>query len=118
MKTARNFAILALVALAIVAIPGGSAAASTIGTIVGIAILASLAVAGMRLYQRYRYTLESLPELDRVVLYASLAAVALAWVAVPRFRSVGAAGWLGLVAILALASFGIYWVFMRARRYD
>ena len=118
MKTARNFAILALIALAIVVIPGGSAAANTVATIVGIALFAAIAAAGLRLYRQHRFTLESLPDLDRFVLYASIAIAFLAFVALPRFQSVGGAGWLIFIAVLALASFGGFWVFSRARRYD
>lgn len=118
MKTARNFGIIALVALALAVIPGGGSALSVAGTVLGIGFFASIAYFGYRLYRERRFTLETLPELDRGVLYASIAAGFLAWVALPRFRDLGLGGWLAFIAVLALASAGVFWVYTRARRYD
>jgi hypothetical protein len=117
-RTARAFAIVALIALALAVAPGGGAALNVIGALLGIAFFASIAFLGYRLYRDRRFTLETLPELDRVVLYGSIAAGFLAWVALPRFRDLGIGGWLAFIAILAAASGGVFWVFTRARRYD
>lgn len=117
MRTARNFAIVALIALVLAAAPGGGHTLSVILSLLGVAFAASIAFFGYRLYRERSFTLESLPDLDRLVLYASIAAGFLAWVALPRFKDLGIGGWLAFIAILALASAGVFWVYTRARRY-
>jgi hypothetical protein len=118
MRTARNFAIIALVALVLAVAPGGGSALNVVAVILAIGFATSIAAFGFRLYRERRFTLDSLAELDRFVLYASIAAGFLDWVAFPRFRSLGAGGWIPFIGVLALASGGVYWVFVRARRYD
>jgi hypothetical protein len=111
-KVARNIAIIALIAAAVVILPGGGPAVNVILTVIGIAFFAAIAILGYRLYMENRFTLDALPERDRAVLYVSVAVAALAFAASSRW------GVLVFIALLALASYGVFWVIMQQRRYD
>jgi len=115
-KTARNFAILALVAAAFAFLPGGSSTVSVILTLLTIAFLSVIAFAGYRLYREHRFTLESLEQHLRLILYASIGLAFLAFAAYPRL--VPGPGILVFIGLLAIASFGAYWVFTQSRKYD
>jgi hypothetical protein len=118
-RNALNFTILALVALGFSVLPGGNSTLRVVLTLLGIAFFAAIALLGYRLYREHRFTLDSLEERDRLVLYASVALAFLTFVASRRLFSVqGGLGVLAFVALLALASYGVFWVFQRSRRYD
>jgi hypothetical protein len=112
MKTARNIAIIALVAAAVVVIPGGGPAVNVILTVIGIAFFAAIALLGYRLYMENRFTLDALPTRDRTILYVSVAIAMLGFAGANRW------GVLVFVALLALASYGVFWVIMQQRRYE
>src|SRR5207248_10065708 len=59
-KTARNIAIIALLAAAVVVLPGGGPAVNVLLTVIGIAFFAAIALLAYRLYMENRFTLESL----------------------------------------------------------
>jgi Kef-type K+ transport system membrane component KefB len=111
-KTARNIAIIALIAAAVVVIPGGGPAVNVILTVIGIAFFAAIALLGYRLYMENRFTLDALPTRDRTILYVSVAIAMLGFAGASRW------GVLVFVALLALASYGVFWVIMQQRRYD
>jgi hypothetical protein len=111
-KTARNIAIIALIAAAVVVIPGGGPAVNVILTVIGIAFFAAIALLGYRLYMENRFLLDSLSMRDRAVLYISVALALLGFAGASRW------GVLVFVALLALASYGVFWVIMQQRRYD
>src|SRR3954467_15816117 len=114
-----NFTILALVALGFTALPGGTATLNVILTLLGIAFFTAIALLGYRLYREHRFTLDSLAERERLVLYGSVALAFLTFVASRRlFTMRGGLGVLIFLALLALASYGVFWVFTRSRRYD
>jgi hypothetical protein len=114
-----NFAILALVALAFTVLPGGNATLNVILTLLGIVFFAAIALLGYRLYREHRFTLDSLEERERLVLYASVALAFLTFVASKRlFQMSGGLGVLIFLGLLGLASYGVFWVFQRSRRYD
>ena len=117
MRTARNFAILALVALALVLLPGGGATLSVILTLLTIAFFAAIGMLGYRLYKENRFTLDSLEDRARLVLYCSIALALLAFTATRRLFELGAAGVLAWLALLGLASYGVFWVYVRSREY-
>lgn len=118
MKAARNFAIVALVALIIAAAPGGGAFARGVLTLLGIAFFAGIAMFGYRLYREHRFTLESLPDLDRLVLYCAVGLAFLTFAGWPRLQSIGGFGWIVGILLFGVASLGVFWVIARARRYD
>jgi drug/metabolite transporter (DMT)-like permease len=114
-----NFAILALVALGFALLPGGASTLNVLLAILGIVFFAAIALLGYRLYREHRFTLDSLAERERIVLYSSVGLAFLAFVAARRLLSLsGGIGVLVFLALLGLASYGAYWVFVRSRRYD
>jgi drug/metabolite transporter (DMT)-like permease len=114
-----NFTILALVALGFSVLPGGDATLNVILTLLGIVFFAAIALLGYRLYREHRFTLDSLAEVERLVLYGSIALAFLTFVASKRlFNMSGGLGVLIFLALLGLASYGVFWVFQRSRRYD
>jgi predicted Kef-type K+ transport protein len=107
------------VALGFSVLPGGNATLNVLLTLLGIAFFAAIALLGYRLYREHRFTLDSLGERERLVLYASVALAFLTFVAARRlFNMSGGLGALIFLALLALASYGVFWVFQRSRRYD
>lgn len=118
-RHAINFSILALVALAFTTLPGGGATLNVALTLLGIIFFAAIALLGYRLYREHRFTLEALAERERIVLYASVALAFLTFVASKRLFSLnGGIGVLVFLALLGLASYGVFWVFTHSRRYD
>ena len=111
MKVARNVAIIALIAAAVVVIPGGGPAVNVILTVIGIAFFAAIALLGYRMYMENRFTLDALPMRDRAVLYVSIAIALLGFAGASRW------GVLVFIAMLALAYYGVFWVIMQQRRY-
>lgn len=119
MRNAVNFAILALIALAFTVLPGGGSTLNVILTLLGIVFFAAIALFGYRLYREHRFTLDSLAERERLVLYGSVALAFLTFVASRRlFALSGGLGVLIFLALLALASYGVFWVLQRSQRYD
>ena len=112
MKTLRNIAIIALLAAAVVVLPGGGPAVNVLLTIIGIAFFAAIALLGYRLYMENRFTLDALELRERIVLYVSVAVALLGFAGANRW------GVLVFVALLALASYGVFWVIMQQRRYE
>ena len=117
-KTALNFAIIALVALAITALPGGGPTVDVVFTLITIAFFAAIAMLGYRLYREHHFTLDSLESRQRLVLYASVGLAFLTFTATQRLFDEGGAGVLVWIALLCLASDGVFWVFMQSRRYE
>ena len=117
MTAARNFGILALLALVLVVAPGGGPALEVILTLLTIAFFASIAFLGYRLYREHRFTLESLADRERLVLYASIGLAFLTFVGTARLWDVGGGGVIIWLALLGLASYGVFWVFQRSRDY-
>jgi drug/metabolite transporter (DMT)-like permease len=118
-RNALNFAIVALIALGFSVLPGGGSGLQVILTLLGIVFFAAIALFGYRLYREHRFTLEALADRERLVLYGSVALAFLTFVASQRlFNLRGGLGVLIFLALLALASYGVFWVFTQSRRYD
>ncbi|MEA2411129.1 MAG: hypothetical protein QOC77_1690 [Thermoleophilaceae bacterium] len=118
-RQALNVAIVLLVALGFAVLPGGNATLNVLLTLLGIVFFAAIALLGYRLYREHHFTLDSLEDRDRLVLYASVALAFLTFVASRRLLNAsGGLGVLAFLALLALASYGVFWVFQRSRRYD
>jgi drug/metabolite transporter (DMT)-like permease len=119
MRTALNFAIIALIALGFSVLPGGNSTLRVLLTLLGIVFFAAIAMFGYRLYREHRFSLDALGERERLVLYASVAIAFFTFVASRRlFALSGGLGVLLFLGLLGLASFGVFWVFQRSRRYD
>ncbi|HUB76106.1 MAG TPA: hypothetical protein VL977_03570 [Solirubrobacteraceae bacterium] len=115
MKHARNFAILALIALAVVVIPGGAQATGLVDGILSIAIAALLAYFVGRLYRDRRIDLYGLGDLDRGILYASLAGLVVVGAAAQSFGTT--LGALVLAVLLAACGAGLVRVYQAWRSY-
>jgi hypothetical protein len=116
---ALNFAIVALIAALFAFAPGGGPVLAVILTLLGIVFLGAIAFFGYRLYREHRFTLESLEQVERLVLYASVGLAFLAFTA--RYGVLlgrGGAGTLTFILLLAIAAGGVFWVFTHSRRYE
>lgn len=118
MKTARNFAIVALVALGLTVLPGGGPTLDVILMLLTITFFVALAVFGYRMYREHRFTLDSLEPPVRLVLYGSVGLAFLTFTATQRLFDLGGGGLLIWLALLALCSYGVFWVYTRYQRYE
>jgi hypothetical protein len=115
---AWKFGVIALIALALVALPGGGRALDVVLTLLTIAFFTAIAVILYRLYGQYRIDLESLSDGLRFVLYGSIGLALLTFTATDRLFDTGGAGVLVWFALLALASYGLFFVWTRYRSYS
>ena len=118
MRTWASFGVVALIALAVVVLPGGGSALNVAVTVLTIAFFVAIGMLGYRMYRENRFTLDSLEERDRLVLYVSIALAFLAFTATRRLFDAGGLGVLAWLAMLAFASYGVFWVILRSRRYE
>jgi ABC-type transport system involved in cytochrome c biogenesis permease subunit len=119
MRSAVNFAIVALVALGFSALPAGNDTLNVLLTLAGVVFFAAIAMFGYRLYREHRFSLDALEQRERLVLYASVALAFLTFAASRRlFHLSGGLGFLLFVGLLGLASYGGFWVYQRSRRYN
>jgi hypothetical protein len=117
MQFAWKFGVVALVALVLVVLPGGGAALDVALTVLTIFFFAAIALLVYRFYRERRFELDSLEPAQRLVLYASLGLAALTLTATNRLFDAGGAGILAWLALLALCSYGIFWVWTKYRSY-
>src|SRR3954470_8602210 len=100
-RQAVNFTVLLLVALGFSVLPGGNATLNVLLTLLGIVFFTVIALLGYRLYREHRFTLDSLAERERLVLYGSIALAFLTFVASKRlFNETGGLGVLLFLALL------------------
>jgi len=117
LKGLRNFAIVALIALALFVLPGGGSALRVMLSLLAIAFFVAIAFVGVRLYRENQLTLESLSERERLVLYASIGLAFITFVASRRLFDIGGGGAVLWLALLGLASYGVYWVWRHSQEY-
>ena len=116
MQFAWKFGVIMLVALGLEVLPGGGNALDVVLTLLTIAFFAAIAFLVYRLYRQYGFELDSLDSSLRLGLYGSLALAVLTFTATDRLFDVGGAGVLVWFALLALASYGLYWVWTLYRK--
>ena len=117
MKFALQFLVVMLVALVITVAPGGGAALDGLFAVLVLGFLVAIALLGRRLYGEHRLLLDSLDDRARLVLYGSVALAFLTFAATGRLFGAGAPGAIAWFALLALCSYGVYWVYMRSRTF-
>jgi drug/metabolite transporter (DMT)-like permease len=115
---AWKFGVIALVALLLVVLPGGGNALDVLLTALTIVFFAAIALLVARLYRQYRLDIETLEPNVRLALYGSLAIALLTFTGTQRLFDAGGAGVLLWFALLALASYGLFWAWTRYRRYE
>jgi hypothetical protein len=116
MKSLRNVAILVVLAIAVVAVPGGSDTAGLIGAVFSLLFFGLFAYFAGRLYRDHRVDVYGLGDADRVILYVSLGAIVLILAATGRLTA-SPAGTLIEIAALALCAGGLLRVFRNWQRY-
>jgi hypothetical protein len=115
---AWKFGVIALVALALAVLPGGGNALDVVLTALTIVFFAAIALLVARLYRQYRLDIESLDANIRLALYGSLAIAVLTFTGTDRLFDAGGGGVLAWFALLAVASYGLFWAWTRYRRYE
>ena len=118
MQFAWKFGVVMLVALALTVLPGGGGALDVVLTLLTVAFFGAIAFLVFRLFRQYHFELETLDSSLRLVLYGSLGLAVLTFTATDRLFDTGGAGVLLWFALLAAASYGIFWVWTRYRRYE
>ena len=118
MELAWKFGLIALVALGLTVLPGVGNALDVVLTALTIVFFAAIALLVARLYRQYRLDIESLDPNIRLALYGSLAIAVLTFTGTDRLFDAGGAGVLVWFALLAVASYGLFWAWTRYRRYE
>lgn len=110
MKTARNVAIVLVIAAAVYALPGGGRAASTFEAVLLVAFGVGIGYLGMRFYRESRIAVHSLGDRYRAMLYAALALGAFALIARARMwqTGLGELVWFLLVGLVVYALITVY----------
>jgi drug/metabolite transporter (DMT)-like permease len=112
-ELAWKFGVVGLVALALVVLPGGGNALDVMLTALTIVFFAAIALLVARLYRQYRLDIETLDSNIRLALYGSLAIAVLTFTATDRLFDAGGGGVLAWFALLAVASYGLFWAWTR-----
>ncbi len=110
LKTARNVGILLLLAAAVAYLPGGTRAALTFQTILGVAFMIGLGLAGMYFYRQNRIAIYSLGDRRRALLYGVLGVGVVTVAAKPRMweTGVGKFAWFVLLGLVVYTLFALY----------
>lgn len=116
MRTARNVAIIALLAVPVAFVPGGGEVADGILAALLLAFLAAIGAVGFQLYRQSRLTLSSLSESRLALLYGALGMIALMIAGRDELTDTGA-GTLLWIGLLAASAGAIFWVWREASTY-
>ena len=118
MQFAWKLGVVALIALAFTVLPGGGNALNVVLALLSIMFLTAIALLGYRLYHQYRLDIDTLEPNVRLALYGSIGLAILTIVGTNRLFDVGGAGIIAWFALLALCSYGIYWVWLQYRSWS
>jgi hypothetical protein len=115
-KNLRNAAIVAVIAGAVFAIPGGGRAASTFETVLFVVFGVAIGYLGLRLYREHRVALHSLGDRYRALVYGAVALGAIAVIGRQRMwqTSLGELVWFVLVGLVV---YGLLATYRHARSY-
>ena len=116
-RVTLEFLAVLLIALAFTVTPGGDSTLQVILAILSIGFFVAIALLGYRLYRENTFTLQGLTDLQRGVLYASVGGAFLVFAAAERLFEVGGGGVVVWIGLLALCSYGIFWVWQSSRDY-
>ena len=105
------------IALVFTVAPGGGSTLNVMLAILSIAFFVAIALLGYRLYRENSFTLDSLTDTQRGVLYASVGGAFLTFAAAERLFNWGGGGVVIWIALLGLCSYGVFWVYMSSRDY-
>lgn len=116
LKTARNVAIVALIAAAVYLLPSGGQVAHTFEALLYIGFGVAIGYIGLRFYREHRVALHSLGDSYRGLLYGSIALAVFLWMSYSRMWSTGLGELLWLVLAAGVA-YGVFVLFRRWRAY-
>jgi hypothetical protein len=116
LRTARNIAIVALIAAAAQFLPGGGRAVEAFAAALWVVFAAGIAFFAYRLYREHRVDLHSLGDRHRALLYGAIAVGYVTAAAQPRMwhTAVGKFVW---VALLGLTVYTLFAVYRNSRTY-
>ena len=109
-KTARNVAIVALIAAAVYFLPGGGRAASTFEALLLVAFGVGIGYLGLRFYREQRVAVYSLGDRSRALFYGALVLGVVALAARARMwqTGLGELVWFALAGIVVYALIAVY----------
>jgi hypothetical protein len=110
-RTVRNIAIIALLAVPVAFVPGGGQAARAVFTALMLAFLAILGFGVWQIYRENRLTFDTLPDDQRAVLLGSVGLIVLMIAGADEMLGGGGFGavlWVMLVACAAIAIIGVW----------
>jgi hypothetical protein len=113
---ARNVVIVFALAAVVMLAPGGGNASAAILQLLVIAMLGAIGWLAVRLYREHRTDIYSLGDRNRAILYACVGLAALTVTATDRLWVTGP-GTIVWFALIALAGYGVYFVFRASRQY-
>jgi hypothetical protein len=113
---ARNFAIIAVIALGLAVLPGGDAAADAVLAALTLTLAIAIGVSLHALYARSGLTLASISDRQRAALFGAVAAIVLMFAAADEMLDTGL-GALAWIAVLLAAGLTIYSVWREAHTY-
>ena len=115
-ETARNIAIILLLAALVDVLPGGGPAAQTLIQLISLAFLGAIAWVASRLYRENRTSLYALGDRRRAIVYVAAGVATLTFTASSRLflTGIGSLVWL---LLLGGCAFAVYRVFRSAREY-
>ena len=116
MSTARNVAIVLVLAAAVAFLPAGGTTAALVAGILSTLIMVSLVFFAYRFYREHRMELDGLGDRWRGLLYSAIGAVVLALAALPRLSG-SSGGTLVVIALLGAAAYAFYAVWRHYREY-
>ena len=116
MGTARDVAIIAVLALGVAFVPGGGNAARAAIAALVIAFLVTIGFAALQLYRQNQLTILSLSDRDRGILYAGIGLIVLMVAGADSLLST-AGGTLVWIGLLALGILVVARVWVEANRY-
>jgi hypothetical protein len=110
MKTARNVAIVLVIAAAVYFLPGGGRAAGTFEAALLTGFGVGIGYLGLTLYRENRIAIYSLGDHHRGALYAALALIVFAVAARSRMwqTGLGELVWFGLIGLVVYALLAVY----------
>ena len=110
MRTARNIAIIVVIAAAVAFIPGGGRVASAFEAALWVAFGLGFGFLGVRFYREHRISIYSLGDAHRALLYGGVVVALFAWAARPRMWQTGFGEfvWFLLVGFVVYAMIEVY----------
>jgi hypothetical protein len=116
MKTARNVAIILVIAAAVYFIPGGGRAASTFEAVLWVAFAGGISFLGLRLYREHRVAIHGLGDRHRALLYGGLTVAVFVFIARSRMWETGFGELAWFVLVLGVI-YALMEVFRHSRSY-